>query len=352
MTLAIPDAWAEHGPVPCQTCGPRTCETHLPFEDAATPRAALGLTLDELQQHQFPARRTLLLRGDTPILCAGHLGELFAERGLGKTWLLQTLGLVAASSASALGFRAPAPCRVLYLDGEMAAEDLKARFALLTKALRIPASAMLTTVAADWQTDYLPRLDTLAGQAYIEPWIEAADLILIDNRSCLFDPEGEKDPTAWQPAQDWLLSLRRRGKAVLMAHHANRQGGARGHSKAEDPLNLILKLARPDGYTADQGSRFTVTFEKARGAYGADVAPFTARLMRDGWHTEAGGASSTGSRLLEIVRIAELASEPVNSATAAIRAAGVNRAAGLKAWADLLKSGAICGHPGGGFHLS
>ena len=68
---------------------------------------------------------------------------------------------------------------------------------------------------------------------------------------------------------------------MLIAHHANRMGGARGHSKAEDPMNLI-KLARPDDYS-DQGARFVVTFEKSRGVYGAAVAPFMARLTPDGW---------------------------------------------------------------------
>ena len=35
-------------------------------------------------------------------------------------------------------------------------------------------------------------------------FVDAADLVILDNRSCLFDPEGEKDASAWQPAQEWL----------------------------------------------------------------------------------------------------------------------------------------------------
>src|SRR5205823_6107860 len=136
----------------------------------------------------------------------------------------------------------------------------------------------LTIVAADWQEQFVPRLDTEEGQQAIEPFVEAADLVIIDNRSCSFDPESEKDPSAWQPAQDWLLSLRRRGKAVLLDHHANRLGGARGHSKPEDPMDLLLSLARPDDYRQDQGARFVVTFDKARGVHGAAVAPFLAHL--------------------------------------------------------------------------
>ena len=68
--------------------------------------------------------------------------------------------------------------------------------------------------------------------------VAEAEVIILDGRSCLFDPEAETDPSAWQPAADWLLSLRRRGKAVLLAHHANRLGGARGHSRPEDMLDV------------------------------------------------------------------------------------------------------------------
>ena len=121
----------------------------------------------------------------------------------------------------------------------------------------------MTIIAADWQDDYLPRLDTEAGQTEIEPYVENADLIVLDNRSRLVDPDGEKDPSAWQPMQDWLLSLRRRGKAVLLGHHSNRMGGARAHSKAEDPMNLLINLTRPDDYRQDQGARFAVTFDKS-----------------------------------------------------------------------------------------
>src|SRR5262249_35866320 len=146
----------------------------------------------------------------------------------------------------------PTPSRVLYVDGEMDSREIQERFVLLRDRLRIVDVAPITIIAADWQDTYLPRVDTVIGQDALEPYVDTADLIILDNRSCLLDPEGEKDPAAWQPTQDWLLALRRRGKAVLMAHHSNRLGGARGHSKAEDLLNLCLRLTRPEDYTQDQ----------------------------------------------------------------------------------------------------
>lgn len=341
------DAWVAADPTVCPVCEREACEEHLPTPDRKAARLSLiGLTLQELSRHSFPARRPLFVRGgDTVVFREGHLGELYAERGFGKTWVLQTLALVASTQAHALGFTAPAPSRVLYVDGEMASEEIKDRFTLLAERMGVSMDDdRLTVVAADWQDGYLPRLDTPEGQKLLDPFVESADLIILDNRSCLFDSEGEKDPSAWQPAQDWLLSLRRRGKGVLVGHHSNRMGGARGHSKAEDPMNLLIKLTRPDDYRQDQGARFVLTFDKSRGAYGAGVAPFLAHLTPEGWRTqdiEGHTGASVSDRLLEYVRAATEAGDPPKSANAAVQAARVNRNAGLNAWAELLKRGDV-----------
>lgn len=332
MSLAV-DAWADAAPSPVNT---------------EPPSAAIAFTFDELRAHRFPPVRPILTRAGVPVFCAGHLGQVFAERGIGKTWLLQSLAMAAATGGRCLDFEAPTPVYVLYIDGEMSSQDTQERFVQMADLLDVSPGDRLSVVAADWQADYLRRLDTPEGQAMVEPHIDRADLILIDNRSCLFDSEGEKDPTAWQPAQEWLLSLRRRGKAVLMAHHANRQGGARGLSKSEDQLNLIVKLARPDNYTADQGSRFTATFEKARGAHGLAVAPFTASLTPSGWALDqATPQTSAAAKLLDLVKARAAVGEPFKSANQAAHAAGGKRVAMLRAWKDLLDGGQIEKRPDG-----
>jgi hypothetical protein len=220
---------------------------------------------------------------------------------------------------------------------------LQGRLRLLCDLLHVEPTPRLVLVAADWQKDYLPRLDTPEGQGAIEPFVGAADLVFLDNRSCLFDPEGEKDATAWDNAQTYLLSLRRRGKAVMLAHHSNRQGGARGHSKAEDAMNLLLKLTRPEGYTQDQGARFLVEFDKARGVHGAAAAPFVAALTPNGWVVEGQHVveDSATRKLRDYVLAAEAAGELPKTASQAISGARVNKAAGLRAWGQLLQQGRV-----------
>lgn len=331
----------------------RSVSRYVPSVWIAQAPPLVGYTLPQLAEHVFPDRRTLFVRNDTPVFRAAHLAELYAERGVGKTWFAQTLALVGATGSEALGFRSPSPCKVLYIDGEMASSEIKDRFALLEDQLGTGRPDSLTVIAADWQDEYLPRLDTKAGQALVEPFVADADLIFLDNRSSLFDPNGEKDATAWQPAQDWLLSLRRRGKAVMLVHHSNRTGGARGHSKAEDPMNLLIKLVRPEDYQQDQGARFMVTFEKSRGAYGVGVAPFLARLAPDGWKlqtTQSQKQTTVSEKLVEHVRLAHEAGERAKSVSSVIAAVKVRRSDGLRAWASLLKSGSILKDPEGGFY--
>jgi hypothetical protein len=261
---------------------------------------------------------------------------------------------MAATGTDALGFSAPTPCRVLIIDGEMASEEMQTRITkTLPFMLNVQPTDNLVVLGADWQDEFLPRLDTPAGQAAVEPFVEAAELVFVDNRSTLFDPEGEKDPTAWQPAQEWLLSLRKRGKAVVLVHHGNRNGGARGLCKPEDVMNLIVKLARPDDYQAEQGARFRVEFEKNRGAYGAAVAAFTAQLTTTGWEIEAERTTqqTTVDKLRDYLRAAEEAGELPASANKAISGAHINKAEGLRAWATL-KQNSELEHTEDGYRLN
>lgn len=268
--------------------------------EGETPEGGLiGYTFDELRTAAFPPRPALLKRGEDAVMRAGDISMIYAPRGTGKSLLAAGIALAVASGSALLGWHAPEARRVLLIDGEMAAEMIRSRLLMLAEAMGISTCALLTAVAADWQEAFLRRLDTAEGQALIEPHItDDVALVIVDNCSTLFDPESEKDPAAWTPAQEWLLSLRRRGKATSLIHHANRLGGARGHSRKEDTMDVILKLSRPEDYTQDQGARFKVEFEKARGFYGDAAAPFVARLDAGGWITE--GAPSVSSSTLRL----------------------------------------------------
>ena len=85
-------------------------------------------------------------------------------------------------------------------------------------------------------------------------------------------------PSSWGPIQGWLLKLRRRNISVLVVHHAGKGGEQRGTSRREDVLDTSISLKLPTDYSAAEGARFEVHYEKHRGFYGADAEPFEAKL--------------------------------------------------------------------------
>jgi putative DNA primase/helicase len=107
--------------------------------------------------------------------------------------------------------------------------------------------------------------------------------LTLDNLSSLTAVIRDNDAESWNPIQEWLLRLRRRGVSVLLIHHAGKGGEQRGTSRREDVLDTSISLRRPSDYVPPEGARFEVHFEKARGIHGDRAKPFEAKLeVRDG----------------------------------------------------------------------
>lgn len=124
----------------------------------------------------------------------------------------------------------------------------------------------------------MPNLTSLEGQNALSPLIEQSDLIILDNLATLARKGRENDAESWLPVQRWLLDLRRQKKSVLIVHHAGKDGGQRGTSAKEDVLDVVLALRRPGDYTPEQGAKFEIHFEKARGESGQALRPLVATL--------------------------------------------------------------------------
>jgi len=204
---------------------------------------------------------------------------IYAPRGLGKSWLSLSMGVAVASGGSLLRWTAPAPRRVLLVDGEMQAADLQARL----NAIMLGASAEipndnLQILAADTSERGI-NLGSLEGQQALEQHLEGVDLLILDNLSTLMTTGSEGASDAWLPMQNWLLKLRRKGIAVLLVHHAGVNGRQRGTSRREDALDTVIGLRRPADYSPAQGARFEVHVEKARSLTGGGALPFEAAVQ-------------------------------------------------------------------------
>jgi RecA-family ATPase len=74
-----------------------------------------------------------------------------AFRGIGKTYLALGIAYCAATGGRMLGWSAPKPRRVLYLDGEMPADAMQARLAAIIAGVESlpPDPSYLTLLSAD-----------------------------------------------------------------------------------------------------------------------------------------------------------------------------------------------------------
>ena len=133
------------------------------------------LTGSELLQKEFPPRGMIL----APWLPEKGLGMIFAERGVGKTWIAINIAYAVACGGSFLRWRAPKPSRVVYIDGEMPASLLQQRFATVVEnAEAEPLEDNFRLVAADMQRDGLPDLADPLVQRFYDDVIRDADLAL------------------------------------------------------------------------------------------------------------------------------------------------------------------------------
>ena len=183
---------------------------------------------------EIPPREMVL----APVLPTQGLVMLYAPRGIGKTVTALGMAYAVASGNGFLRRSAPEPRRVLYLDGEMPAGAIKERLAwtVFGSDAAPPAVDFLTVFAADLQPDGFPDLSTTEGQAAVEEYIDGVSLLVIDNLSTLFRQGRENEAESWDPVQQWLLDLRRRGISVLIVHHDGKGSLAvQGRSSPEIP---------------------------------------------------------------------------------------------------------------------
>lgn len=231
--------------------------------------------LRDFLEMQIPPRELLL----APWLPEKGLAMICAPRGIGKTFVALNVAYAVAGGGSFLKWRAPAPRRVLYIDGEMPAVTLQERLQNIgRKAEAHPSGDALAVMAADMGEFGVPDLSTPEAQNALMPMLAPYDLIVLDNLSTLCRSGRENEAESWTTVQGFALALRRAGKSVLFVHHAGKTGAQRGTSRREDVLDSVLLLKRPDGYDAKQGARFIVQFDKARGFTGDAAESFEAAL--------------------------------------------------------------------------
>lgn len=65
---------------------------------------------------------------------------------------------------------------------------------------------------------------------------------------------------------------------TILFHHESKAGSQRGTSGREDALDCAIRVAKPEGWTDEDGAWMKITFEKARHLTGDERKPFCIQI--------------------------------------------------------------------------
>lgn len=256
------------------------------------------LSVPEFLARKFDPRPHYL----RPWLRAGALAMIYAARGVGKSFLCIMIALSVTRQLEIGNWQPGKPASVLYLDGEMAAEEFQDRLHLLSAGLSEELAPLHIISAEEMQRQGwpVPNLADSKWREALYAFLKGSDIyrvLILDNIASLAPGLDENDKSAWDEINQFLLSLRWLGLAVLLVHHAGKSGDQRGTSGREDNLDVVIRLSRPAGYRSEDGARFDVELTKARGVFGDSAKPFSIQLTTksDGgltWCAESAGAQT------------------------------------------------------------
>jgi putative DNA primase/helicase len=250
------------------------------------------LTAAQLRAADLPPRSDLL----TPWLASDTAALVYGPPGIGKSFLALGVAWAVASGQSFLGWRAPRPRRVLYVDGEMGAAELRDRLALFG-----PLPDRLSIVPHDRPGGARLDLGEEDGIVRLMTGWNDPQLLVLDTLSSLTP---DRDPERRDGLHCLLLHLKQSRRAVLMVDHANKRGALNGTARRASAADLVMALrpTAPGAAGAAGGNaRFEIHFEKTRQR--VPLFPITAELQtQDGAGAWRWDAACRVDRLAALVR--------------------------------------------------
>ena len=294
-----------------------TDEAPAPEPPAAeTDSLANFLSAEVWQQREFTPPVRLL--GD--LVTTTSRAFLVGSTGLGKTMFGMALAAGMASGQGFLDWRCDRPVRVLYVDGEMPGELVKARLRDATRRLNgaslqgnlfVYCADTADAFAAKFPT--LGRLDALnkeSGQNFIYALIDmlgGVDCVIFDNVMSLVAGD-QKDEVPWSETLPLVGGLTSRNVGQIWfdhtGHNTARQYGSSTKAWRFDAVGVMTEL--PEEERAPRETAFKLSFDapgKARRRTPDNWHEFvsrTIRLAEDRWSSERPDEdeASTGKRAL------------------------------------------------------
>jgi len=209
------------------------------------------------------------------------LAMVYGPRGVGKTQFMLGLALSLESGGEFLSWKIPEGVGVLYVDGEMAIDELRERAQKQAGDRDLNNLYFLTSEMVYTKTGRDLVLTQEAFREAVMRLLEAHSdikVVILDNISCLFSGISEDKKQDWEPINAWLIQLRHRGLSVILVHHAGKSGEQRGTSGREDALDTIIALNWPVDPDPQEGCHFQLRFTKSRSVKGEAVQRLDIRL--------------------------------------------------------------------------
>jgi DnaB-like helicase N terminal domain/AAA domain len=236
------------------------------------------VTALELHDLELTSREKLL----RDWFCEGDCGFIFAFRGTGKTWFALAMAQALSTGGKLGDWKAPAPVKVLYVDGEMPPDLMRDRCEGLA-ASNDNLLFLNHEILFERTGKVLNIAHTEAQGAITAHCVNTGvNVVILDNLSTLASGMKENEADSWELVNPWLLDLRRRRIAVVIVHHAGRNGEMRGTSKREDSVFWIIALDDAKKNADDKrGARFVTRFSKPSRNTQEEIPPYEWHLVTD-----------------------------------------------------------------------
>lgn len=205
-----------------------------------------------------------------------YLGHIIGEqqiillpgwRGAGKTWFALSLADHITKGIPFGPWSIGESVPVLYVDAELPPGDLQQRIKYLNanQERKSPLYIYNDCLMNSKGVNRASLLDPIWQKDLKETAIDlGVKVIFFDNISSLSPGIDENAKVAWDPVNQYLLSLRFAGITSVMLHHTGKGGGQRGTSGREDNTDMTIDLKQPSGYSPEMGCEFIISFSKSR----------------------------------------------------------------------------------------
>jgi len=254
-------------------------------KDNPNYKSFVGVSMEKLEESCAEIQEDIL----RPFIKDGDATLIYSPSGVGKSFFSLGVAVAIASGGEFLGYEAPKPKRVMYIDGEMSKWQLKARVdASTTTSNKKLIDKNLSFVNRELSQKMFPDIGNekewlWAHKAIIE---SAVEVVVFDNFSTLaLGVEDENSASSFNNTLELILELKQSGVLPILIHHANKTGQSyRGSTKIEAIFSNIISLERSNAIDLSLGAGFRVKFTKNRNEHSECTEPRTVQLVKDeGW---------------------------------------------------------------------